>query len=168
MADDVRVRRLEPDDWQLWREVRLESLASAPYAYGSTLEREQRFDEATWRRRLTGETGMAAVALIGDEPAGIMGVYTPPGEGWAMLVAAWVRPRVRGRGVGDALVADMIDWTRSQSYPELELRVADGNDAARNLFLRNGFLPTGEREPHESDPTVETERLVYKLGSLTT
>lgn len=161
MAEDVRVRRLESDDWEVYRDIRLESLADAPYAYGSSLAREQAFDEATWRVRVSGETGVTVVATIGTEPVGVMGVYT--GLGFAMLVAAWVRPTTRGRGVADALVADLIDWTRSQDYPELELRVADGNTAARNLFLRNGFLPTGEREPLESDPTVATERMIHKL-----
>lgn len=163
MANDVQVRRLESDDWELYRDVRLESLADAPYAYGSTLAREQNFDEGTWRIRVGGRTGVTAVAMAGDESLGVIGVYTPPGESWAMLVAAWVRPSARGRGVGDLLVVDMIDWSRSQGYQELELRVADGNDAARKLFLRNGFVPTGEREPLESDPTVGTERLVFKL-----
>jgi ribosomal protein S18 acetylase RimI-like enzyme len=163
MAENVRVRRLGPDDWKLYRDIRLESLADAPYAYGSTLAREQVFDEATWRGRLTGQTGVAIVATDAAETVGIMGVYTPPGEGSAMLVAAWVRPSARGLGVGDAMIADLLDWARSHDYPELELRVADGNQAARNLFLRNGFLPTGEREPLESDETVETERMIYKL-----
>jgi ribosomal protein S18 acetylase RimI-like enzyme len=163
MADEARVRRLAPDDWELWRDVRLESLADAPYAYGSTLDRERAFDEATWRSRLNGETGVAVVATLGPDAVGVMAVYTPPGEGWAMLVAAWVCPTARGRGVGDALVAELLDWSREHGYAELELRVADGNDPARKLFLRNGFLPTGEREPLESDPSVGTERLVHKL-----
>lgn len=161
MADTVRVRRLEPDDWELYRDIRLESLADAPYAYGSTLAREQTFDEATWRHRLTEENGVAVVATSGDKPVGLMGVYI--GLGYAMLVMAWVRPSARGHGVGDTLIADLLDWARSHDYAELELRVADGNAAARNLFLRNGFFPTGEREPLESDPAVETERMIYKL-----
>jgi GNAT superfamily N-acetyltransferase len=164
MADEVRVRRLAPDDWELWRDVRLESLADAPYAYGSTLDRERAFDEGTWRGRLSGENGVVAVAMIGEEPAGCTGVYTPAGEGWAMLVAAWVRPSARGTGVGDALVAELLGWARENGYSELELCVADGNDAARKLFLRNGFLPTGVRRPLESDPSVSTEQMVYKFG----
>ena len=162
MAEDVRIRRLGPDDWELYRDIRLESLADAPYAYGSSLAREQTFDEATWRSRCSETTGVNAIATVGAEPVGVMGVYT--GLGFAMLVAAWVRPTVRGRGVGDALVVDLIGWARSRDYPELELRVADGNGAARNLFLRNGFFPTGEHEPLESDPSVDTERMTYKLG----
>jgi ribosomal protein S18 acetylase RimI-like enzyme len=162
MTDEVRVQRLGPDDWELWRDTRLESLADAPYAYGSTLERERQFDEATWRGRLTDKNGMVAVATSRQSSVGAMGIYTP-GDGTAMLVAAWVRPTARGHGVGDALVKDMVAWATEQGYDELELRVADGNEAARKLFLRNGFVPTGEREPLESDPTIGTERLVHKL-----
>jgi ribosomal protein S18 acetylase RimI-like enzyme len=158
----VDVRRLAPDDWQTWRTVRLAALADAPYAYGSTLAREQGFDEARWRGWLSGATGVAVAALSGADPVGAIGIYT--GEGNAMVVAAWVHPATRGQGVGDQLVAEVLDWSREQGYDQVVLRVADGNDPARRLFERNGFVATGERVPLESDPTVGTSWMVRKLS----
>ena len=163
-AMTVRVRRLEPDDWQLWRDVRLAALADAPYAFGSTLAYEQGFDEARWRRRLTRTTGMSAAAFLDGNPVGIISCWIPDGTDLVFLVALWVAPAARGHGAGDALVTDVLGWAAEHGYPLVELRVADGNHAARNLFLRNGFTPTGRHEPLESDPTVGTEFLVRKLS----
>jgi GNAT superfamily N-acetyltransferase len=158
----MRIQRLAPDDWKLWRDVRLAALADAPYAYGSTLAREQEFDEAAWRHRLAPANGMTAVAIDGDDTVGAIGGWTPADV--VHVVAAWVAPSARGTGVGDALVTEVLDWAREHGYPRVELRVADGNDSARRLFLRNGFHPTGRREPLESDPTVGTEYLALELS----
>ncbi|WP_158073504.1 GNAT family N-acetyltransferase [Actinophytocola xanthii] len=157
----IQVRRLTPDEWRLWREIRLAALADAPYAYGSTLEHEQAFDESVWRERLSAAGSMTAVALDGTEPAGAMAVFTPAGAAVPMLVAAWVHPAHRGRGVGDALVSDVLAWVRETGRDRIELRVADGNEPARRLFTRHGFVPTGDRERLESDPSVLTERLAW-------
>jgi hypothetical protein len=90
---------LAPDDWQTWREVRLAALADAPYAFGSTLAREQSFDDATWRSRVAQDDGMVALALADGQPVGTIATYTPPLAEAPMLVAAWVEASARGRGM---------------------------------------------------------------------
>ena len=40
MSSAIEVRRLGPEDWQPYRRVRLAALKEAPYAFGSTYERE--------------------------------------------------------------------------------------------------------------------------------
>lgn len=150
-----------PDDWRIWRDVRLASLADAPYAFGSSLALEQQFDEAAWRARLS--NGMAAVAFVGEDAVGTIAGYVPEDGNDPTLVAAWVHAGARGRGVGDALVAEMLRWSRERGHERVYLRVADGNHAARKLFLRNGFTPTGVRMPLESDPSAGTEFLVHEL-----
>jgi RimJ/RimL family protein N-acetyltransferase len=162
-GDKVVVRRLGPDDWCTWRDVRLTALADAPYAFGSALATEQAFDETTWRSRVAPDNGMTAIAIAADKPVGAIGTYTPPMAGSPMLVAAWVDAGARGRGVGDALVAEVLAWAREHDNQRIELRVADGNTFAKALFLRHGFLPTGHREPLESDPTVSTELLTREI-----
>lgn len=159
----VVVRRLGPDDWPVWRAVRLAALADAPRAFGSSLAREETYGEADWRRWLDPASGLTAVAMLGEDVVGAVGGYTPAGADSVLLVAMWARPELRGRGIGNALVADVLAWARENGWSTVRLRVADGNDAARRLFERNGFAATGEHEPLESDPTVDTETLARKV-----
>ncbi len=156
----MKTRRLTSDDWQTLRDVRLAALADAPYAYGSTLAIEQEFAETEWRRRL--DTALWVLAVGAAGPAGLVGIYVPPDE-TPMLIAMWVGPDYRGQGVGDALISEILRWAAEKRWPRVVLRVADGNDAARKLFLRHGFTPTGQHQPLESDEGVRTEILSRAL-----
>ena len=157
----METTRLTGDDWKVLRDLRLAALADAPYAYGSSLEVEEAFDEADWRRRIHGGALWTVVTDDG-EPAGLVGAYVPD-EDTPMLVAMWVRPGSRGRGVGDALITDVVRWAEENRWSRVVLRVADGNDAARGLFLRHGFVPTGVTAPLESDPRVRSEQLARAI-----
>ncbi len=59
---DILVRRVVADDWEQARDARLAALAEAPYAFSSTLAREQAFDEEVWRSRAGSGRTVAAFA----------------------------------------------------------------------------------------------------------
>jgi GNAT superfamily N-acetyltransferase len=162
-TDTIVVRRLGPDDWAAWRDIRLAALADAPSAFGSSLAREQGLTEADWRGRLAPESGVTVVASLGGRAFGTAGGYTPPGADSVLLVAMWIHSDMRGHGAGGLLVDEVLAWARENDWSAVRLRVADGNDAARRLFLRHGFRPTGQRDTLESDPTVFTETLLREV-----
>ena len=64
----------------------------------------------------------------------------------------YVRPRGRGRGVGEALVAAVIGWAADRRATSVHLWVTETNAPARALYQRCGFALTGERQPLPSDP----------------
>ena len=70
MSDRVLVRRIGPDDWEVSRQVRLTALAEAPYAFMSTLAREQQFDDHVWRDRLGSPAAATFLAWVDGEPVG--------------------------------------------------------------------------------------------------
>ena len=140
----LALRTLTPDDWQLWRALRLEALREAPYAFGSKLTDWQGGGdtEERWRHRLT-SVPYNLVAYVDDKPAGMASGTTADDEPCAAeLISLWVAPFVRGRGVGDALVQSVLAWARERRYEQIILAVDAGNAAAVALYERHGFVYT--------------------------
>jgi GNAT superfamily N-acetyltransferase len=158
----VSVRQATVDDWQAVRDIRLAALQEAPYAFGSTYARERDFDEATWRGRLSNPDGPTFLAFEGDEPVGIDGVYTENGD--RILVAMWVVPEARGAGIGALLANAVCDWVKAKGESRVYLSVAEGNEPARLLYERLGFVMTGKSAPLHSDPSRLTFEMARDLG----
>lgn len=163
------VREIGPDDWATLRDVRLAALSEAPYAFGSSYEREKDFTEERWRARINGrsvtflaydESGPEGAA-DSAEPTGIAGVFT--GDGDAELVSMWVRPSARGQKVGEALITACVGWARAHGHAELFLWVTEPSASARRLYERCGFLATGERQPLPSNPALTEIRMRTSL-----
>lgn len=161
MAGMVMVREAETGDWQMLKDVRLAALREAPYAFGSTYAREAAFGQEQWLDRLSSRsvTFFAfAEPLAASEPAGLAGVYEEE-DGTAEVVSMWVRPAARGLGVGQALVESAAGWAKARVHETLYLWVTESNSAARKLYERCGFTPTGERQPLPSDPSLDEIRM---------
>jgi GNAT superfamily N-acetyltransferase len=151
----VLVRQPVVEDWQALRDIRLEALRDAPSAFGSTYEREVVRGETHWRDRISrGGTFLAYLPDLGASgPAGLIGGYQEDPV-TVKLVSMYVRPRARGRGVGEALVAAVVGWARHQNAAEVHLWVTETNAPARALYQRCGFSLTGEQQPLPSDPNL--------------
>ncbi len=157
------IRRVGPDDWRLFRELRLTSLREAPYAFASRLETALEYGEADWRGRLVSVTQFAA--FDAEQPVGTAGALTE-GEK-TELVSMWVRPEARGTGVGDALVAAVIEEALARGSAAVTLWVSDGNRDAEALYARHGFARSGRTQPiDEDDPTrgMEFEMRLLAMG----
>jgi ribosomal protein S18 acetylase RimI-like enzyme len=141
------VRLLAADDWMALRDTRLAALAEAPYAFSSTLAREQAFSESTWRERAG--SGRTFAAWDRDTIVGLATGFVEDGE-WH-LVGMWVSPKVRGTGVADRLVAGVCELARQSGFASVTLWVTEVNDRARAFYRRVGFTSTGGRELVRSD-----------------
>jgi GNAT superfamily N-acetyltransferase len=151
----VVVRETVAGDWQALRDIRLEALRDAPAAFGSTYEREVLRGEARWRDWISrGGTFLAYLPdLSASEPAGLIGGYRED-RATVELVSMYVRPGARGCGVGEALVATVIDWATERQATTVHLWVTETNAPARALYERCGFALTDERQPLPSDPSL--------------
>jgi ribosomal protein S18 acetylase RimI-like enzyme len=140
------VRALGPDEWELLRDLRLRSLTESPDAFGSTLAREQSFDEEDWRRRLQGPV----VVVEDPEPVALGGTFEQDGvlHVWGM----WTHPSHRGGGHARRVLDALLD-----NAERAILHVNLNNPGARRVYERYGFVGTGELEPLRpgSDQLIE-------------
>jgi ribosomal protein S18 acetylase RimI-like enzyme len=157
---DLEVRRLAADDWAQLRAARLAALVEAPYAFASTLEREQQFTEQMWRDRA--DNGRTVAAWDGDS---IVGLATgiDGGSDW-QLVGMWVSPTMRGSGIADQLVVAVREKARQSGATSVTLWVTDVNGRARAFYRRLGFVPTGARQlVRPEEPDHWEEELILRL-----
>jgi RimJ/RimL family protein N-acetyltransferase len=86
------------------------------------------------------------VAVAGTEIVGSLHVEASRfgfGEIGMVVVREW-----RRRGVGSALLAAAIEWSRDYGLHKLSLGVFPHNDAAIALYRRFGFVEEGRRLNH--------------------
>jgi ribosomal protein S18 acetylase RimI-like enzyme len=151
----MTVRRLTAADAEQLRAARLAALAEAPYAFGSTLEREQAFTPEVWRERAG--AGRTFGAFAGGQLAGLAtGFPAEGGPDWH-LVGMWVAPSGRGSGVAARLVAEVCELARRSGASAVSLWVTDVNERARAFYRRIGFQPTGRRQPVRPEQPEHTE-----------
>lgn len=130
------------------RDVRLRALADAPHAFVLTLESALERPDEWWRdwaaRSAIEDTQALFVGWEGNRAVALAGIFDDDGE-W-VIFAMWVVPEHRGSGVGRALLDEAVGFARPRNQNGVFLSVTDGNDPARRLYERYGFVDTGERD----------------------
>jgi ribosomal protein S18 acetylase RimI-like enzyme len=149
------IRRLTPADAPILRDLRLLALTDSPDAFGSTLEKTIQRSLADWEAMLRSEGNPYFVFESGSPHRGLIGVLRSNESRTAHLVSMWVAPPLRGRGVSDDLVRHVIAWANDSGSHRLELSCTEGNKYAENLYIRHGFVRTGEAETRERDGMTE-------------
>ncbi|WP_395640778.1 GNAT family N-acetyltransferase [Pseudolysinimonas sp.] len=157
----IVIRRVRADEGPRVRRLRLEALADpvAAIAFLETTEQALARPDAEWSERAarnaTAADQAGFVAVLDDEHVGSVVVFPRragepdyfqriPTVDTATLVGVYVSPRVRGRGVIDALIRAAQDWARDAGYPELTLDVHERNVVAIAAYRRGGFEVVGE------------------------
>ncbi len=155
-------------EWEKLRALRLEALQDSPRSYGSTHAREVVFSEAEWRERAaSGAAGVDTVAFA----AIVDGEWVGMARGYmelpvAHLVAVYVTPGWRRRGLAAALSAAVVAWARERGASEIFLSVSDWNTGARRVYEALGFGATGVQKSLPWDATVTESELRLKLAPL--
>ncbi len=90
----------------------------------------------------------AVVATVAEDPSGVIGYQISTGNSLgAHLARLGVQPEAQGRGVGTALVSDLIQRLGGRQLGRLSVNTQADNAASLALYKKFGFLQTGEHYP---------------------
>jgi len=136
------IERLRAGEGPRLRAIRLRALADAPDAFGSTLADGERRSAEDWEAQI--EALPTFVWRDGGADLGMVrGAPHDRDLDTGYLISTWVAPEARGRGIGAALVREVLAWARGRGLRHLLLDVGVPNGPARRLYERLGFVATG-------------------------
>jgi ribosomal protein S18 acetylase RimI-like enzyme len=162
-AADISIRQLTPGDAASYRSIRLAGLKQHPEAFGSTFEAEFTKPLAWFFDRLS--SSQVFGAFRGTEILGIAGFAVRGGQKEAhkgLLWGMYVRPNARGTGVAQRLIEAIIAFARPR-VELIQLSVVVGNEKARRLYTRLGFVEYGiEKNSLKYDSKYYDEILMAK------
>lgn len=136
----MRVEELTDEQWQVWRDLRLEALLDTPIGFGELHADALCKTDEDWQA-VPRRPGLQLLAWDGDRPVGMAGGFRRE-DGTPVLYAVYVQPAARGGAGLELLVDRVVAWCAPEP---LVLDVHVDNHRAHAAYLKLGFVDTGGR-----------------------
>ncbi|MGH7245321.1 MAG: GNAT family N-acetyltransferase [Candidatus Levyibacteriota bacterium] len=144
---EIAIEKIKPDEWSIYKEMRLEMTKNAPQAYGEAYEDIVELTDKKWMERVSRSTSTIFVAIVDKRPAGMTGVYYPEGAKLSHVAQIWgvyVRETYRGLGLGKLLLEKIEEEIKTNTHiTKIKLEVTSTQDAAKALYAKMGYEETG-------------------------
>lgn len=130
---------LQEQDWELWKDIRLEALQLHPEAFGSSYEEESVWSDESFKEKLVKSDIFGA--FLEGQLVGVSGffIYDPQKlRHRGMLFTIYVKAEYRNQGIAGQLLATVIHHARSRVL-QLLCSVNTGNEKAIKLYKNHGF-----------------------------
>ncbi len=163
----IQIIKLKPEEWPLYRQIRLEALLNDPQAFGPAYADSLHYPDTFWQGRLqdaqAGERSWLLFAREDDRLVGMIGAFRPEESNEVHIVAVYVSPDKRGQGIGNALMdAILAGVSHLAAVQKAVLGVNKTQVAAVALYQRFGFQVVGEKSGVMGDGQMHTGHLMEK------
>ncbi|NIE96237.1 GNAT family N-acetyltransferase [Acinetobacter sp. Tr-809] len=138
--DELVVRLITEEDWKILKTVRLESLLDSPDVFAVNYATAEKYSESEWRDRASQNfQNQYILAIKGNRAIGIIGA-TQNAVHEFNVIAMWVNPMFRGRGIADLLISAIKNLAISKGHSRIVLSVSPRNERAVCLYARHDFV----------------------------
>lgn len=147
----MELRQLVPEDASEYLAIRLIALQENPEAFGSSYEEEKNDSAQKYKNRF--QSALDSFTFGAFEQAKLIGTISLVKETnlklrhRANIVAVYVKPEIRGNGIGKKLMVRAIEKAKSlNEIEQLYLTVSTKNSAAQKVYKSIGFEVCGTEE----------------------
>lgn len=162
----ILVRELDPEEWEIFRDLRLRALRAEPGVYGSRHEVAAERGESVWRNIVRGEHNQSFGLFNGPCLIGITSVFRwdedPTGR-TAILASSFILPEYRRRNLSRLLYEARLNWLRQRAeFSRVVVGHRLSNEASRRA---NQHYPFREflRRPHVWHDGVNEDEVFYEM-----
>lgn len=146
----ITIRRLQPGEAGLYRELRLQALRESPEAFGTSLADALARDDQSWIDQAyasaSGPDRATFVALLDGRPVGLAALYRNAAEpGTGELIQMWVAPEWRGGALAGELLGAIFRWAGENDFLRVKAEVMAGNARALGCYRKFGFSEIEDR-----------------------
>lgn len=143
----ITVRLFSPDEWQLFRQMRLLALQTDPHVFSSNYEKELLIPQGEWEADLLDPELAIFGVFDTDDVIGMTAIKinhrADPTIETAVLWGSWIKPEYRGRGISFDMYKARIEWSRN--HPTVKrIRVSHraSNQPSKRANQKHGFVYT--------------------------
>lgn len=167
---EFEIKILTPENWELYKSARLNSLKESPDSFSSIYDQEAVLSDAQWRSRLDLKfrdiDALPLIAELKGQPVGIAwGFIHKPNVHVAHIYQMWVSPELRGKGIAKSLLLKIKEWALGRGCSLMALGVTTSNEAAVNLYKSFGFVAAGQFEELRADSPLFVQPMTIELNS---
>jgi ribosomal protein S18 acetylase RimI-like enzyme len=148
----TQIRPLAAHEGLLLKSLRLGALKDSPDSFSPLYEDYSDRDDTYWLNAAEQAAATEGFELFvaetgeGETPCGLVSGHAD-NNGIGHIGAMWTSPDVRGKGVGKALMHQVLEYLQDQGCQTIKLTVTETNQVAINLYKGLGFILTGNHEP---------------------
>ena len=140
----ITIRRICTGETDLLKQVRLESLRDAPYAFGATYDLVFQRSDEDWRERAESTahgTDKATFLVFNDNvPIGMTALFRTEDQAEVgELMQVWIAPEYRGTSTGRDLMDFVFKWAGENNFCRIIAGVTKVNARALKFYIKYGF-----------------------------